>query len=213
MDRIKRILKIIFYFLGSLLLLIILLVLFLETNTGQNALRKRVVSYLTDKLGTNVSIEEINTNLFTHLVIKQITIRDQSKNTLLYIGNIEVRYKLLKLLSNQLLVSNLTIDTLDLRITRNENVKAFNFDFIIKAFSDSSVNKESETSDEGNMDFDIETLSISRLHFLMDDKRAQQFYDINNNRIEVTINHLDPNKLLFDIDNIKSDGLVAIINQ
>ncbi len=211
METLKRIFRIFFYSLSSLLVITILLILFLETNTGQNVLRKNIVSYLSLKLGTNVFINEINTDLFTHLALNGITIEDRSKKELLHIGELKVNFKLLSFFTNQPSLSNVKIDTLRLALFRNVNSTDFNFDFIVQAFSDTSTINKQISSSESSMKFDFGNLEITQLHFLMDDKRGSQFYDLKSNNINVAYNHINPSKLLFDIANFNSEGLVAIV--
>jgi len=208
----KTILKVLLYLLGLFVVILILALLFIRTEKGQDIIRNEAVSYLSNKLGTPVSIGRFRTNLLTHIEIQGITIEDKSNEVLLHVGTIDINYQLLALLNNSLSVSQLSIDTLDFRMARNENDTSFNFDFIIQAFSGPpSPGNEVDTTGSA-MTFDIGKLTLNQLHFIMDDKNGNQFYDVKSNTIALNIEKLDLEQQLYKIKSVETNGVAAKIN-
>jgi translocation and assembly module TamB len=208
----KSISRVFLYFLGIILLFFFILLLIIRTEFAQDFMRKKATNYLSEKLGTSISIGSFRTNLVYHLELQSITVKDQADEVLLHIGNIETDFNLFALLKNTFSVTDVSIDTLYFRMTRAENDSVFNFDFIIQAFSGppSPVNEEDTTGNP--MTFDIGKLAINQLHFIMDDKNGHQFYDVKSGMIAANIDKLDLEHKLYKIKSIETNGLKANLN-
>ena len=106
-----------------ILVTIILLLLvtwgLLQTQWGKKKIKNIAVSYLKKKLKTEVSIRSITVDWFTHLTLTGIYIEDQQKRKLGYIGSIETRYDLSKILSSSLSISEIRADSIQLNLFRS----------------------------------------------------------------------------------------------
>ena len=204
--------RVFLYLLGFIMFMFLLVLILIRTDKGQDIIRKEAVTYLTKKLGTSVSIGRFRTDILTNIKIEGIQIEDQSQNVLLHIGTIEVNYRLLAMLNNTLSVSQLSVDTLYFRMARNENDTTFNFDFILRAFSGpSSPITEADTTGKP-LTFEIGILLVSQLHYIMDDKKGQQFYDVKSGVLAANIEKLDLQHQLYKIKSIETTGLDANLN-
>lgn len=201
--------RVLLYLLGFILLLFFLLLIFMRTEKGQDVIRNEAVSYLSKKLGTNVSIGRFRTDLLSHIEIQGISIEDKSQDVLLHIGTIDLNYRLLALLHNTLSVSRISIDTLDFRMARNETDTSFNFDFIIRAFSSPPPTDTKKAAAGNPMTFNIGKLTVSQLHYSMDDKKGHQFYDVRSALIAVNIEKLDLEAQRYKIKSFETKGIIA----
>ena len=192
-------------------ILVILLVAFLliRTEKGQNIIRKKAVTYLSNKIGAQVSIGSLKFDLLNHIEINGITIPDQSKQVLLHVGRFEGNYHLLDLLNNKISVSKILIDTLDFRMVRAENDSAFNFDFIIRAFASPPSTQPIDTTPGKSFSFNIGELTVRQLHFVMDDKKGRQFHDVKSNLISINVDKLDLQNQDYAIKSFDTEGLTA----
>ena len=208
----KSIARWIAYSLGFFLILIVLILLFIRTEFAQDIIRKKANLYLSQKTGTSVSVGKLSTNLVSHIEINSISINDLTDTTLLRIGSLKTEYNLFALLANKLSVRQITIDTLDFRMARAENDTAFNFDFIIQAFS-SPVSADAKPDTTGSsMTFDIGRLTINQLHYIMDDKHGHQFYDVKSGLIAVNFDKIDLENQLYKIKSFETEGITANLN-
>jgi len=199
------------YSLGFFLLLFFLILLFIRTEFAQDIIRKKANFYLSQKTGSSVSIGQFRTNLFSHIEITAVSISDLTEKGLLHIGSLKTDYNLFALLTNTLSIHQITIDTLNFRMARAENDTVFNFDFLIQAFF-SPVSSEAKQDTSGNpMKFDIGKLTINQLHFIMEDNKGRQFYDVNSDLVSITINKLDLENQLYKIKSFETKGLTATI--
>ena len=195
--------------LGVFALVLVLALVFIRSEKGQDIIRKEAVTYLAKKFGTDVAIISFKTNLLNNIEIQGITLEDKNKKELLHIGKVNLEYHLFALLNNTLSVSAISIDTLNFRMAKDENDTTFNFNFILEAFS-GQPSEEAKTDTSGSsMVFDIGKLNINQLHYIMDDKRGRQFYDVKSNLIGVNLKKLDIENQIYEISDIETEGVTA----
>lgn len=205
----KTFIRVLLYVFGSLVLIIVLTFLFIRTETGQNFIQKKAVTYLTKKTGASVSIGKFRTDLLTHIDLQSVTIKDQSQKTLLHVGRLEADYRLFDLLTNTLTISHITVDTLDFRMARTETDTSFNYDFILRAFAGQPSTEPVDTTPGKPFNFNFGELTVRQLHFIMDDKKGRQFHDVKSNLISLNINKLDLQNQVYAIRSFATEGLTA----
>lgn len=79
--------------LASLLVLVILVIILIQVPAVQNFARKKVVTFLENKLHTKVAIGKLDIDFPTTLSLENVFFEDQSKDTLLYGGALKVNLK------------------------------------------------------------------------------------------------------------------------
>ncbi|MEO6845545.1 MAG: hypothetical protein ABI184_10240, partial [Ginsengibacter sp.] len=82
--------KVLAWIVASFILLIVLVLILIQTSFVQNFARKKVVSYLENKLKTKVEIGKLTIKFPTALSLQNVFFEDQFKDTLLYGGEIKV---------------------------------------------------------------------------------------------------------------------------
>ena len=73
------------------MLLILIALLLIQTDWGQNLIIKQVTRKLSKDLNTEVSIKRISIDFFDKLNLEGALIRDQKKDTLLYAGKLKTQ--------------------------------------------------------------------------------------------------------------------------
>src|SRR5215203_908045 len=122
-------------FFAIIAVLIIGFVLFLHTATGKLMVRNKVQAYLQIKWQTSVWIDNIDYRLPNWVLLEQVIILDQKKDTLLSGGRLYVGINLLKLLSNTVDITEVNLEAINLHCRRLKEDSAFNFQFILDAFA------------------------------------------------------------------------------
>lgn len=117
------------------LLFVILIVIFIHTPPAQNLLRNKAVAYLEKKLKTRVEIGRVHFTLPKKIVLEDIYIEDQQKDTLIAGGTIRANLSFFKLFSNEVEIDHLQLQDITARVRRILPDTAFNFKFIIDAFA------------------------------------------------------------------------------
>lgn len=98
------------------------------------------MSYLSEQLKTDVSINKINYSLGKSFVVKNILIKDEQKDTLVYIEKLKVKFKNLKFKNKQINIQKININNLYSNIY-NTSSDSMNFFWLLKNKKDSSKNK------------------------------------------------------------------------
>ena len=143
---IKRLFRIFLYVILGFIGLNVLLFALLSIPAVQKKVAYFAVDQLKSTLKTEVSIDGVRLKLFNKATLKGIYIEDQSKDTLLYAGNLEVRlspWEFIK--SNKLAITGIDLDDFVININQKDSISELNFQFIIDAFSSSDTTKTDTT--------------------------------------------------------------------
>ena len=131
----RRSLKIARWVIVALVGVVILGVVALQLPAVQDAIARRVVASITGKTHSRIEIGAVRI-AFTHsVVLEDVYIESLQRDTLLYIRRLAADIDLLGLLSNDITLRHVRIDSLTAHISRTAPDSAFNFDFLLKAFT------------------------------------------------------------------------------
>lgn len=194
------------YFIGSILLLIVLAWIFINTDYGKRIVRNKIQSYLEQKLKTKVVIGEIDYSLPKWITIKNVYIEDQKKDTLLYGEKLSVDLDMIKLLRGNTYIRKVEFKNMYANITRGETDSVFNFQFIVDAFAGNKP-AEKVNTDTAAMKLVLKRLILDSVLLKFTDKNAGSNFTAQAIKLDATLTKFQPDRLQFDIENFASDGL------
>ena len=118
------------------LIFFILLVLFIRSPWGENIIKNRVVSYISNKTQTDVSIDKLFLTFDGNIQLDGLYLEDKKGDTLIYSKTMEANIALWNIITGK----SIGVDALDwegvkANITRKDSISGFNFQFLIDAFS------------------------------------------------------------------------------
>jgi len=187
-----RILKIAAWFILSLVLLSILVIIVIRIPAVQRAITQRAVNFLEHKLGTTVALDRILVSFPKKIVLEGLYVEDQAKDTLLYAGEISVDTDLWKLFDHKIQVSHLEIASTTASVYRHDPDSSFNFSFIPQAFADTVKSDTPSTS--ASWEFTIRDITLSRMRIVYKD-------DLEGNNAHINIGNLELAFDKFDLPN------------
>lgn len=196
--------------LGTLILLILILILLVRIPAVQNNLTQRAVSFLENKIGTKVQLDNIFISFPKKIVLKGLYIEDQSSDTLLYVGKLGVDTDLWGLTQNQIVLNTIELDYSTASIKRSPIDSTFNFDYIIQAF----VGDTTPTS--GNSKpwvFSIGTVSVTESQFTLDDKFSGNDVLLKIGELELEMDDFDLAESIYAIESFELTDTQAKIVQ
>src|SRR5579864_9802749 len=132
---VRRIFRITLGVLITLLLLSVIVLLLLQTSSVQNFGRKKIQAFLESKLHTKVIIGELSIDFPKNIVLKNLYVEDQHKDTLLSAGLLNLDVNLWGLFHHKIVVNNMDMDRWTVNMERVLPDSDFNYSFIIKAFA------------------------------------------------------------------------------
>lgn len=132
---IKKILKILLYFIGALLLLFISLYFALKNPKFQTWATNRIAGYFAGKWGTTVHIKGVDAELWKKIVLEGVYVEDQHKDTLLYAENLKLDIGKFERDSQKAFFDDVILQDAKIYLEKYKGDSVFNFQFIIDEFA------------------------------------------------------------------------------
>ncbi|MXV37973.1 translocation/assembly module TamB [Flavobacteriaceae bacterium Ap0902] len=197
-----KILKVAGYVVGAILVLLIILVFSLRIPAVQNQIKNYVVNYLEDKIETEVSLERVYVDFPSSIVLENLHLHGQKKDTLLYAHKLDVGLDIPKLLNNTVDLTSIDIESVRANVVRDEDGR-FNFDYIIDAF----VTEDEEVTESEPWVISLDEIHLQDIGVTFLDLQQQNDLQVYFNNFETTVEEFDLDQNNYAIDKIILDGL------
>ncbi|MDP4284762.1 MAG: translocation/assembly module TamB domain-containing protein [Bacteroidota bacterium] len=194
------------WILASVIFLVFLVLIFIQTPFVQNYARKKIVIYLENKLKTKVEIGKLDVEFPTSISLQNIFLEDQSKDTLLYGGEIKLRISMFRLLKNDFQVKEIALNNIVAKVKKSLTDSVFNFQFIADAFA-SGKEKVSTQKDSTSFKMNIERILLNNTRIIYQDASAGNDMGLSIGHLDTQISTFDPSHLLFNIQSVTLKGL------
>ena len=194
-----------FYFFASIIVLVLAIFLWLQTDWGKNVVRKKVQSYISTKTNTEFLIGSIDYSLPTWVELNGVLMRDQSKDTLLYGNRIKADIAMLGLLKGKYQVDKILLDNMYVNLTKKDTDSVFNYQFIIDAFK--SKAESATQADTATIDLSLKELTLKNVRFNLLDDQTGSYTRMSVKDMHLQLKNLDINTMNFDIDKFYTDEL------
>ena len=204
--------RIFLWIVASVIFLIILVFILVQTSFVQNFARKKVVTYLEHKLKTKVAIGKLHVDLPRSLSLQNVFIEDQAKDTLLYGGEIKVNIDMLRLLKNDIQIKEIALNNIVLEVKRLPPDSVFNFQFIVDAFK-TEQKKVPQKQDTATLKMNIDEILVTKTRIVYKDAFTGNDMDLVFGNFDSKISTFDPTHLLFDVPSITLNGLKGYFYQ
>src|SRR5450432_4806423 len=145
------------------LFLVVILLILLQTSSVQNFGRKKIQAYLESKLHVKVIIGELSIDFPKNIVLKNIYLEDQHRDTLLSAGNINLDVNLWGLFNHKIVVNNVSMDHWTVHMERLLPDSDFNYSFIIKAFASADPSQEKATKGNSPWIFELRNVHLMNI--------------------------------------------------
>ncbi len=193
------------YFFAGIIVLLLAIFLWLQTDWGKNVVRKKVQSYISTKTKTEFLIGSIDYSLPNWVELNGVLMRDQSKDTLLYGNRIKANIAMMGLLKGKYQVDKILLDNMYVNLTKKDTDSVFNYQFIIDAFKSKS---ESVTkADTATIDLSLDELVLKNVRFNLLDYETGSHTRMSVKDLQLQLKDLDVNTMNFDIDKFYADEL------
>lgn len=205
----KKSAKITGYVIGVLLIVVIILFAFINTNYGKKVVKNRIVTYLTTKFKTKVSISSIDYRLPQWVELKGVYIEDQHKDTLLYGEQMAFDLDMFGLMRGVTYIHKVEFKNMYANLYRTGNDTAFNFDFVVNAFKGKPA--PNAIIDTTPLKLTLDLLSLNRVRINFKDDYVGNSFMASVNNLEATLNKFQPDRLQFGIDKFDADTVNFIM--
>ena len=197
MSTIKKIGNSLLIVLGVFLILSGVLSAKIHDPRFQTYLGDQFVRYFSKKLKTEISVGEVNFELFHHLVLHDVVVKDRNRDTLLFAKSLDLSLGLFDLFRKKYLIKRITLTQSQVYLHKPMNSDDFNFQFIVDAFSDTTSKSDLTPSDTSSLtQLDLNALAINQIHFVLLDEPNSVKLNFDIPQTNVDVKKLDLNKSL-----------------
>lgn len=200
-------LKIALKTLAIFLVVFLLIIASLNIPAVQTFITGKITTYLKNQLGTELGIGAVKISFPKTIHLEDIFFADQNADTLLYVNTIDINISMLKLLKQEVLVSNLEIQTLKARVFRGPPGTDFNFDFIINAFAaDDTLSEPPTVTSSKPWKISADNILFSSLDVRYRDETLGMDAHLDLGELEININELDFTNFGFFVEDIQLEN-------
>lgn len=128
----------------------------------QEKIGQRIAAQMSQSLGTEFKLEGLSFSLLNRVDIKNVLIRDQQKDTLLFAQTLKLRLSDLIFSSKAPTLGYIGLEKAKFYLHRKSPV--WNYQFIVDHF------KSNDTSKSSNQDFDLKKIDFTNIQFIQDDE-------------------------------------------
>ena len=204
----RKTVKVFLWIVCSILILMIVLVIALRIPATQNYLIQKVVSYISNKTHTVVTLGEINVSFPKSIVLKDLSLEDVKKDKLLYAHRAEMDIDMWKLLSTEIKVNHFQLEDATTNIYRSYADSFFNYQFLIDAF----VSKGPAIT-KSSWKFSIADISLLKTKFTFNDETVKSKMNFNIGELQTGFEAFDTDKSIYHLKNISlKNSIVSIID-
>ena len=169
MQNLKKVIK----WIGTLLLILVLIFILawtaLQFPAVQTKVVQRVTKELSKTLNTKVSIGKVDIDFFKTVALKDIYIEDQRHDTLLFAKELDATIGVLSLFDSKIQLSQVTLQNATINLSRPQEDSLFNFNFLLDAFSSSEPKVKKDTTSTA-WEFGIGNVLLQSVRFKMEDE-------------------------------------------
>ena len=209
----RKVLRISLYVLGSIVLLVFIAVLFIISPPGKKFVRDQAVSFLRNKLKTEVHIGAVEYSLPKMVGLRDVLFKDQARDTLLAARRLKVDIDMLALLKSRVVVEEIVLEGVNAHIYRNAPDTTFNYSYIIEAFAPASpapATKEVAATPQDTsaaLVFDLDRVLLDDIRLRFNDQTGGMNLALALNQLRLNMRTLDPDKMVFDLKRLYVNGL------
>lgn len=176
--------KVLLWSITSLLFLLVVVVVLLQMYWFQNLVVDKVTTWLSAKIESTVTIQEIGITFPKEFYLKDLFIADRKGDTLLFVRDMKVDISMWSLLKKQAILNSLQVNGLTSKLYRSRSDNSFNFEFIMQAF-DQGQGKPAETdSVKNNFDVVLKQVSLEQISVTLRD-------EVGGIHVSADLGHLD----------------------
>ena len=197
----KKTVKVIGWVIGSILVLLLLIIAAVQIPAVQQKITQKAVAFLEDKIGTEVAIEKLYISFPKNIVLKGFYLEDQKKDTLLYVGELNVDTDLWALTKNEIQLNKITLENTVANIKRAEKDSAFNYSYIMEAFAGDST-ATPDTLEQKGWTFSLETIALENIRANYNDNLTGNHADVSLGEFDLTMDEFNLETLVFGVEDI-----------
>lgn len=180
--------------MGSIIVLVLVLWLLIQTPYVQNRLVNYATTTISKNLNIPISIGAVNFSLFNKFSINDVLVKDRSKDTLLHAGNIRLNITDWFFLKKDISVSYAALEDVYINTYRKDST--WNYQFVIDALSSGKSSQGKPTE----LKLNIDALELKKIRYKTKDQWRGEDQDLTIGKLFLSAASIDlkNKKMLLD---------------
>ncbi|HEX2936058.1 MAG TPA: translocation/assembly module TamB domain-containing protein [Bacteroidales bacterium] len=184
----------------GIFLFLILAIALIQIPAIQNKIKQRFVRNLANKWKTNVNVGYVSINLWGDIVIRDIYIGDQQRDTLLNVGKIKVAVDVRSLFRKELVFNRLSISQVQFIYQVLDTAGRTNIDFITQSPTDTV--KQDTVQTESSWTIHFKNIDLENIRLKTESKPDSAFMDLNLEHLALSLTETDLKRMRFGINTL-----------
>jgi hypothetical protein len=182
--------------------LLLLLALIIQLPAVQNSLVDRISRSLSERTGTEISVDRIYLGFFNTFNLQGLYVEDLQQDTLLYDGQLGVDLNMLALLRQSVEVNEIDIRKVKINLRRSPIDSTFNFQFLIDAFAGAPKPSPKEKK-PSSWSIALGRLKLSNTEFRLEDALSQYELNAYLGYLQIDVDEFDLAELALDLKQVQ----------
>lgn len=200
--------RIICWTAGAILLLLLACFGLLNTNVVQNKLKNLAMEMLSEKLHTEVALDDVSVKFFSQdISLHGLHVKDRQQRDMLEVETLSADVKLLKLLRGEVDIASVDVEGITAHLYKEPEDSVANYQFVIDAFRCDSTDSKSGYK----LTLNVNDIDVKRVDITYNDKELKLDrldVDLERDKVDkavaeqVTVTY---DKNVFNIDRLDVD--------
>ncbi len=183
----------------SIIGLLLLIFIAVQTEYIQNRIIQVVTGKFSKELSTEVSIKKVNFSFFNSMNLEGLLIKDKQKDTLLYAGQFKLRITDWFFFKDQVLLKYIGLEDAIIKLNREDSV--WNYQFLSTFFA---APKKSKKQSSG-IALNLKKIDLKNIRFTQKDSWVGETMDLNLGSLLMDAENMDFSNSIFQINEIAID--------
>lgn len=205
----RKILKIFLITVLSIILLVAALIFSLRFPATQNYLKGHLVSYLENKVKTEVKIGRVYVAFPNTLEMQDLYLRGQKVDTLLFARSFKVDLAMWQLLNSKADITAINLEGVNANVIRNPD-GSFNFDYILDAFAG---DKKEEQKESKPFILSLDKIDLKDMKVSFIDQQSRNDIALYFRNFDTRVRKFDLEQNSYALGDILMDGLKLKLKQ
>ncbi len=158
----------------GLAIFILLILLFVRSPWGQNIIKDKVISSISNNTNTTIEVERLFITFSGNIFIDGLYLEDEKGDTLIYSEELEADIPLWPIIrGNGIAITSLDWNGVRANITRKDTISGFNFSFLTEAFAPADTTATAQTAQDTTtspQEFRLGEINLSRFDVVYNDE-------------------------------------------
>lgn len=208
-EFIKRTLKATLWIALVCVLVFLVVAALIQIPVIQTKIVHTATAFISSKTHTKVEIQKVSISFPKSVVIEGLFLEDLKKDTLIYARETTVNIALVDILFNKITVNSVSLDGLNLNLHNTATDSLFNYNFLLTAFKDTTTKVEPAAETPSKWTIFVNSINLENIRIRYDDNFGGLNAGLSLAKLQLEMDEMDLDKLIFNIDDLLIDSLNA----